>query len=158
MDQTQSARPTTGPSACALAKTAITRLENIPTALIALIARLGIAGIFWQSARTKVDGFTVTENTFFLFAEEYKVPLLPPDIAAYLATIAEHVFPVLLVVGLASRLSAAGLLFMTLVIQIFVYPSAWTTHLLWTSVLIYIIARGPGAWSLDHVIGKRCQG
>ena len=99
----------------------------------------------------------VKENTFFLFREEYKVPLLPPDTTAYLSTIAEHVFPVLLVIGLASRLSALGLLCMTAVIQLFVYPYGWPDHILWAACLLLIIARGPGAISLDHLIWNRVQ-
>src|SRR4029078_7691207 len=83
--------------------------DRIPYSLVALLARFAVAGVFWRSGQTKVEGFfMVKENTFFLFREEYKVPLLPPDTAAYLSTVAEHVFPVLLVIGLASRLSALG--------------------------------------------------
>lgn len=99
----------------------------------------------------------IKDNTFFLFREEYKVPLLPSDLAAYLSTIAEHVFPVLLVVGLASRLSALGLMAMTLVIQLFVYPDGWPEHILWFALLLVIVARGPGAISLDHLIWSRAQ-
>ena len=102
--------------------------ERIPyslVALVALVARVAVASVFWRSGQTKVEGFLhIKDNTFFLFREEYKVPLLPPDLAAYLSTTAEHVFPVLLIVGLASRLSALGLMVMTLVIQLFVYPEA----------------------------------
>jgi len=130
--------------------------ERIPYALVALVARLAVATVFWRSGQTKVDGFFhIKDNTFFLFSEEYKVPLLPPDVAAYATTIAEHVFPVLLVLGLASRLSALALLIMTLVIQLFVYPEAWPTHILWFAPLLLILARGPGALSLDHLIWKR---
>ena len=125
---------------------------------MALVSRFAVASVFWRSGQTKVEGFfRLKDNTFFLFREEYMVPLLPPDLAAYLSTIAEHVFPVLLVVGLASRLSALGLLFMTAVIQIFVYPDGWPEHILWASALLLIIARGPGAISLDHVIWGRVQ-
>lgn len=124
--------------------------ESIPHWFLALIARTSIAAVFWQSGRTKVDGFTIKSQTFALFEHEYKVPLLPPETAAYLATIAEHVFPILLVVGLASRLSAFALLGMTAVIQIFVYPLAWPTHLLWASALLYVVARGPGPVALDR--------
>jgi putative oxidoreductase len=132
--------------------------ERIPYSLVALVARLAVASVFWRSGQTKVEGFLhIKDNTFFLFAEEYKVPLLPPDTAAYLTTIAEHVFPVLLVVGLASRLSALGLMFMTLVIQIFVYPSGWPDHILWFAALLLIVARGPGAISLDHLIWSRAE-
>jgi putative oxidoreductase len=126
--------------------------ERIPESLILLVARLAIANVFWRSGQTKVNGFHIREETFYLFKEEYKVPLLPSDLAAYLATAAEHIFPILLLVGLATRLSALGLLGMTLVIQLFVIPGGWPEHLLWFSVLLLIIARGPGAISLDHVI------
>ena len=131
--------------------------ERIPYSLVALVARLAVASVFWRSGRTKVEGFLqIKDNTFFLFREEYKVPLLP-DHAAYLATIAEHVFPVLLVVGLASRLSALALMAMTLVIQVFVYPDGWPEHTLWFALLLLIAARGPGALSLDHLIWSRAQ-
>lgn len=102
-------------------------------------------------------GFEIREETFFLFREEYKVPLLPPDLAAYLATAAEHVFPVLLVVGLATRLSALGLIVMTAVIQLFVYPDGWPEHILWFAILLTILSRGPGAVSLDQLIWGRAQ-
>jgi len=132
--------------------------ERIPHSLVALVARLAVANVFWRSGQTKVEGFLmIKENTFFLFAEEYKVPLLPPDLAAYLATISEHVFPVLLVLGLASRLSALALLCMTAVIQLFVYPDGWPEHILWAACLLLILARGPGAISLDHLIWNRVQ-
>lgn len=129
--------------------------ERIPYSLIALVTRLAAAGVFWRSGQTKVSGFSIREETFFLFREEYKVPLLPPDLAAYLATAAEHVFPVLLVVGLASRLSALGLLGMTAVIQLFVFPNAWPEHIQWAAMLLLIVARGPGVFSLDHLVWIR---
>ena len=132
--------------------------ERIPYSLVALVARLAVASVFWRSGQTKVEGFLqIKDNTFFLFREEYKVPLLHPDLAAYAATIAEHVLPVLLVVGLASRLSALGLMAMTLVIQLFVYPDGWPEHILWFALLLLIVARGPGALSLDHLIWSRAQ-
>ena len=130
-------------------------LRRIPDSLIALLARFGIAGIFFRSGQTKVDGWEVTDSTFFLFAEEYRVPLLPPEAAAYMATFAEHFFPVLLVIGLASRFSAASLLIMTLVIQIFVYPNLWPDHTLWAAAMVFVLARGPGKISLDHLIARR---
>ena len=128
--------------------------DRIPQSLISAAARLSVATVFWRSGQTKVDGFGLADTTFYLFREEYKVPLLPPDVAAYMATTAEHVFPVLLVVGLASRLSALALLGMTAVIQLFVYPSGWPEHLLWATALLTIIARGPGILSLDHLIWR----
>lgn len=118
--------------------------------LLALGARLSMAGVFLMSGRTKVDGWlSVSENTISLFEEEYKLPLLPHDVAAHLAAYAEHVFPLLLVLGLATRLSAAALLGMTLVIQIFVYPMAWATHLGWATLLLYLVGRGAGTLSMD---------
>jgi putative oxidoreductase len=133
--------------------------ERIPQSFISLVARLAVANVFWTSGQTKVDGFFhISDNTFYLFAEEYKVPLLPPDVAAYMSTIAEHVFPILLLVGLASRLSALALLGMTAVIQIFVYPTGWPEHVLWATALLVIIARGPGALSLDHLFWRNGNG
>ena len=123
-----------------------------------MLKRFAVATVFWRSGQTKVeDLFRIKDNTFFLFREEYKVPLLPPDLAAYMATVAEHVFPVLLVAGLASRLSALGLMVMTLVIQVFVYPEGWPEHILWFALLLLIVARGPGARALDHLIWSRAQ-
>ncbi len=135
--------------------TATNSLEKIPYALIALLARIAVALQFWRSGQTKVDDWQITETTFDLFRDEYQVPLLPPEIAAYLATIQEHLFAVLLAIGLASRLSALGLLAMTLVIQLFVYPGNYPEHLLWGALLVLIIARGPGALSIDHLIRRR---
>ena len=126
--------------------------ERIPHSAVALASRVAVADIFWRSGRTKVNGFSIREETFYLFREEYKVPLLPPDLAAWLSTIGEHVFPVLLVIGLASRLSALALFGMTLVIQLFVVPGGWPEHILWFSLLGLIVARGPGAISLDHLL------
>jgi putative oxidoreductase len=124
--------------------------------LIALAARFAIAGIFLLSGRTKVEGWlTVSDTAIALFADEYKVPLLPPALAAHLATYAEHLFPVLLVLGLSTRLSALALLGMTAVIQIFVYPDAWPTHLSWAALLLYLAGRGAGAVSVDRALGIR---
>ncbi len=125
----------------------------IPEAAIALLMRIGIAVPFFLSGRTKVDGvLTLKDSTFYLFAEEYRVPLLPSDLAAYAATWAEHGLPVLIVLGLLTRPAAFGLLVMTAVIQLFVVPAGWPTHLLWLAPLVYLIARGPGAWSADRML------
>ena len=130
--------------------------QRIPYSLVALLARVAVASVFWRSGQTKVDGFLhIKDNTFFLFREEYRVPLLPPNVAAYLSTAAEHVFPILLIVGLASRLSALGLMAMTLVIQLFVYPDGWPEHILWLALLLLIIARGPGACGLARSRSRR---
>ncbi|MEQ9143386.1 MAG: DoxX family protein [Parvibaculaceae bacterium] len=135
---------------------AIRFAERMPPFVFELAMRLGIAMVFWQSARTKVEGFlTLKQSTFFLFQYEYALPVIPHDLAAYMATYAEHFFPLLIVLGLGARFGAAALLVMTLVIQIFVYPGAWATHLLWASILLYIVARGPGLISIDHLIKRR---
>lgn len=138
-----------------IAANAVQTLEKIPYSAIALLARIAVADVFWRSGQTKVDGWQITDTTFELFREEYRVPLLPPELAAYLATIQEHLFAVLLLVGFASRLSALGLLGMTLVIQLFVYPANYPDHLLWAAALLLIVARGPGALSLDHLLWRR---
>jgi putative oxidoreductase len=135
-------------------KSAAALLERIPHDLITTISRLSIAAVFWQSGQTKVDGWQVTDNAVYLFQTEYKLPLVDPWLAAHLAAFAEHFFPLLLVLGLASRLSALALLAMTLVIEIFVYPDAWPTHGTWAVCFLVIIARGPGRLSLDYLISR----
>jgi putative oxidoreductase len=132
-------------------------LDRIPSWLIGLLIRVGIADVFWRSGQTKVSGWHVTETTIQLFRDEYKVPLISPELAAYLAAIQEHLFSLLLIVGLASRLSAIGLLGMTAVIELFVYPANWPDHLLWTGCLLYVVARGPGAFSVDALIARRVR-
>jgi len=124
--------------------------------LLALAARFGIAGVFWLSGRTKVEGWlTVSDSAVALFADEYQVPLLPPELGAHLAAYAEHLFPILLVLGLSTRASALALLGMTAVIQTFVYPDAWPTHLVWATALLYLAGRGAGRVSLDSVLCLR---
>ncbi len=126
----------------------------LPWTPVGLLLRLAPAVVFWRSGRTKVDGlFSISDSTFYLFREEYSLPVIPPGLAAVLATTAEHVFPILLVLGLMTRLSALALLGMTAVIQIFVYPDAWPTHAIWAACFLAIIARGPGKWSLDRRLG-----
>lgn len=122
--------------------------------LLALATRLGIAAIFFYSGRTKVTGFlTLTDSSYELFRTEYRLPLLPPEIAAHLAAYAEHMFPFLLVLGLFTRYAALALLGMTLVIQVFVYPDAWPTHLSWAALLLYLVGRGAGRLSFDRALG-----
>jgi putative oxidoreductase len=125
----------------------------LPSSFLLLVQRLGIAAVFFQSGRTKVEGiFTIPDTTIELFRSEYALPLLPPELAAYMAAGAEHLFPVLLVLGLFTRLSAAALLGMTLVIQTFVYPDAWPTHLSWAGLMLPLIALGGGRFALDRLI------
>lgn len=123
----------------------------IPESALLLVARLGIAAVFFQSGRTKVEGLlTIKASTYDLFESEYALPLIPSHVAAHLATYAEHVFPILLLLGLFTRTSAFALLAMTTVIEVFVYPDAWPTHLSWAGLLLPLIARGGGNWSLDQ--------
>ncbi|MEQ7156661.1 DoxX family protein [Brevundimonas aurifodinae] len=125
----------------------------VPDWLVGLTARTGIAAVFFLSGRTKVEGvLDVSDTALFLFAEEYRLPLIPSDVAAYLATYAEHLFPILLVLGLFTRVSALALLIMTVVIQVLVYPAAWATHLVWAGLLIYLIRNGAGTLSLDRLL------
>ncbi len=122
--------------------------------LLGLASRVALAGIFWQSGRTKVEGWlTVSPGAIELFRTEYALPFIAPEWAAHLASYAEHLLPVLLVLGLFTRGAALGLLAMTLVIQVFVYPMAWSTHLSWAVLQSYLVARGAGRWSIDRRFG-----
>ena len=140
-----------------IAGQAIARLSSIPDSVISIVARIGAAGVFFRSGQTKVNGFEITDSTYYLFREEYALPVIPPEIAAHLAVFAEHAFPVLLIIGLATRFSALALLGMTAVIQIFVYPGSWPDHAIWAAALLFIAARGPGFASLDHLLFSRKQ-
>lgn len=131
---------------------AVARFEAVPYWLLAIPLRLAVATIFWNSAMTKLANW---ETALSLFAEEYKVPVLPSDLAAHLAVSIELTAPVLLVLGLLTRPTAVVLLGMTAVIEIFVYPLAWPTHLQWAAMLLVLLCRGPGKLSLDHLLGRR---
>lgn len=142
---------------------------RIPHSLVAALARFAVAAVFWNSGQTKVQGLAVnfisgefefgwprlSENAVFLFREEYRLPLIPPEPAALMAAAAEHLFPLLILLGLGTRLSALALLVMTAVIQFFVYPGAYATHATWAALLLYLMARGPGRLSLDAAIARR---
>lgn len=128
-------------------------LERVPVALPALVLRVGVALVFWYSGRTKLP--LGNEMTVLLFEEEYRVPILPAAVAAYVTTLIELVVPWMLILGLGARLGAAIFLAETLVIQIFVYPQSYPSHLLWAGPLLYVLLRGPGAWSVDHQIRRR---
>ncbi|MFV0245502.1 MAG: DoxX family protein [Qingshengfaniella sp.] len=129
-------------------------LSRIPLDVVRLMLRVFPAMVFFTSGRTKVEGvFSIKESTWFLFEHEYALPLIPSSFAAIMATTAEHVLPILLILGLGTRLSTLGLLGITLVIQIFVYPGAWVTHGLWVSALPALITLGPGTLSLDRLLG-----
>jgi putative oxidoreductase len=127
----------------------------LPQALLLLVARVGVASVFFLSGRTKVEGLlTIKSSTYELFSSEYALPLVPSELAAQLATYSEHLLPILLVLGLLTRPAAAALLAMTAVIEIFVYPDAWPTHLSWAGLLLPLVAQGAGAWSLDRLLGR----
>ncbi len=146
-------------------------MGHLPNTLLAFVARFSIAAVFWKSGQTKIEGLAIdivsgtftlgvprlSDNAIFLFREEYKLPLLPPELGATLAALGEHILPILILLGLATRLSALGLLGMTMVIQIFVYPDAYATHGTWAAVLLYLMAHGPGRFSLDAWLAKRCN-
>ena len=143
--------------------------QRIPGSLVAFVARFSIAAVFWNSGQTKVEGFVfnivsgefalgwprLSASALALFEDEYRLPLLSPAVAAPMAALAEHVLPLLLLFGLATRLSALGLLGMTLVIQIFVYPGAYATHGTWAAVMLYLMVGGPGVLSIDHWLARR---
>lgn len=142
---------------------------RIPEDAIKLLARVSLAVTFWASGQTKIEGLVidpigwnvalgvphVSDGAIELFHSEYALPLIDPTFATYLAAFAEHLLPLLLLIGLATRLSAFGLLVMTVVIQVFVYPSAYPTHGLWAALLLYLMARGPGRLSLDELVARR---
>lgn len=144
-------------------------VERIPKTLLAFVARFSIAAVFWKSGQTKVQGFAIdivnpeftlgrprlSDSVVDLFRDEYHLPLVPPEIAATMAATAEHLFPILILFGFATRLSALALLGMTITIQLFVYPDAYPTHGTWVAVLLYLMVHGPGKLSLDHWIAGR---
>jgi len=134
---------------------ASTTAKLVPLSLLLLVQRLGIAAVFFMSGRTKIaegSWLTIGDGAFELFRTDYALPFIPPVPATYAATTAEHLFPVLLVLGLFTRISAGALLVMTAVIEIFVYPDAWPTHLSWAGLLLPLIALGGGKLSLDRVL------
>jgi putative oxidoreductase len=148
--------PSTSPNALQpawnLLRQVLRRLDTVPYALLAIPLRLAVATVFWRSAMAKLANW---DTALALFADEYKVPLLPPDLAAYMAVTIELTTPVLLVLGLLTRPVATVLLGMTAVIQIFVYPNAWPTHIQWTAMLLVLLCRGPGRLSIDHALWQQ---
>lgn len=130
-------------------------LARFPRSIIELMARVAVGAVFFKSGLVKIASW---DTTVSLFAQEYQVPVLPPEIAAYLGTAAELICPVLIVAGLFTRLGAAALLGMTLVIQMFVYPENWAEHLMWATILLYLVTRGAGAISVDRFIARHLFG
>ena len=141
-------RPRSAASPFALYQRAVGLAERIPLSLVQLASRVAVAYVFWNSAQSKLASWPITIQ---LFAMEYRVPVLPPELAAGLAATTELTCAILLFLGLFTRLSALALLGLVTVIQIFVYPSHWGEHLLWASLLLLLLARGAGVISLDHL-------
>lgn len=131
-----------------------TLMDVIPDDLIAIIARISAGTVFWRSAMTKIEGFSIKPSTFYLFENDYRVPVIPPELAAYLATATEITMPLLLWSGFLTRFAATVLLAMTLVIEVFVYPNAFDTHGVWAVSLLYLMKYGPGRISLDHLLQR----
>jgi len=127
-------------------------LDAVPYSLLAIPLRLAVATVFWNSAMTKLSNW---DTAVALFVDEYKVPLIAPEILAYVTVSIELTTPVLLVLGLLTRPTAAILLGMTAVIEIFVYPLAWPTHIQWAAMLLILLCRGPGRLSMDHLLWRR---
>jgi putative oxidoreductase len=126
-------------------------LDRFPLSVLLLVFRFSIGSVFWHAGLTKITSW---QTTIVLFQNEYKVPLLPPELAAYMATTVELTCPVLLVLGLAARLATLPMLAQTLVIEAFVYPENWIEHLTWASMLLLILTRGAGAISIDHWLAR----
>ena len=126
-------------------------LDAVPYWLLALPLRLAIATVFWNSGTAKLANW---DTTLTLFADEYQLPLLPPEMAAYLGAAIELTTPPLLLLGLLTRPVAALLLGMTTIIEVFVYPDAWPTHIQWAAMLLILLCRGPGRLSVDHLIAR----
>ena len=146
-------------------------MARIPESAVALLGRFSVAAVFWKSGQTKVEGLSIdivsgdfelglprlSSSAVDLFRDEYRLPLLSPELAATLAAFGEHALPLLLLIGLGTRFAALGLLGMTAVIQFWVYPSAYPTHGVWAAVLLWLMVRGPGVVSLDHLWAGRLQ-
>ena len=130
-------------------------LGHLPYWLPAFVGRVAVGLVFWNSGQTKAEGwnpFALTDNAIALFADEYSLPLLSPELAATLASLGEHLLPVLLILGLATRFAALGLLGMTLIIEIFVYPDAYVVHGTWAAILLMLIRGGGGKASFDYLL------
>jgi putative oxidoreductase len=129
----------------------IAMLDRFPLSILQLMFRIAIAAVFWSSGLTKIASW---DTTIALFRNEYMVPLLPPELAAVMSATFELSCSALIVVGLATRLATLPLLGMTFVIEVFVYPEYWSMHLMWATVLLFLLTKGPGAFSLDHYAGR----
>ncbi len=133
------------------ARAVLAWLDQFPLAILQLAMRVGVGAVYWNAGLTKIASW---QTTVVLFRDEYRVPLLPPELAAYMATAVELTCPILLFLGLAARLATLPMLAQALVIQVFVYPEDWIEHLTWASMLLFILTRGPAANSLDRFFAR----
>lgn len=173
MTPESASRPTAGaavrPRLDRLVTTVHALMAHIPESAIALLGRFSVAAVFWKSGQTKIEGLAIdivsgsvelglprlSSAAVELFRDEYQLPLISPELGASLAALGEHVLPLLLLLGLGTRFAALGLLVMTAVIQLLVYPAAYPTHGVWAAVLLWLMVRGPGVVSLDHLVAAR---
>lgn len=175
MTPESASRPTAGAGAAVrprldtLVTTAHALMARIPESAIALLGRFSVAAVFWNSGQTKIEGLAIdivsgsvelglprlSSSAVDLFRDEYQLPLISPGLGATLAALGEHVLPLMLMLGLGTRFAALGLLVMTAVIQLLVYPAAYPTHGVWAAVLLWLMVRGPGVVSLDHLVAGR---
>ena len=149
-----------------LANKPLSLLKLLPEDVVALTARFAIASVFWRSAQTKINGwdflgqswqfFNLNSSTLMLFEYEYDLPIIAPELAAYLGTFVEFFVSIAIFLGFMTRISAVVFLGLTATIQFMVYPDAWPTHILWAAILLYIIKHGAGKVSLDNmIVGRR---
>lgn len=167
-ENSRPARSDPGLSITGLVQRYVCLCQRIPLSLVAFVARFSIAAVFWKSGETKIQGLAIdivsgefslgwprlSDSALNLFRDEYRLPFVAPEIAAPMAAFAEHFFPLMLLLGLATRMSALALLGMTLTIQLFVYPDAYATHGTWAAVLLYLMLQGPGKLSVDHWLAR----
>jgi putative oxidoreductase len=152
---TMSTSPAAPAAPRALARRLLDWLDSTPYTVLAIPLRLAVATVFWNSAQSHLANW---DTTLYLFENDYALPLLPPNLAAIMAVSIEVTTPILLVLGLLTRPTALVLLGMTTVIEVFVYPQAWPTHIQWAAMLLVLLVRGPGKISLDWLVRRKVLG
>jgi putative oxidoreductase len=140
---------------------------KLPEDIVLVAGRMAMFSVFWRSVQTKITGwevfgqslqfFNISGSTVMLFQYEYQLALLSPTAAAYAGTFAEFFFALMLLFGLGTRLAALGLLGVTAVIQLLVFPEAWPTHILWLAILLYLLQHGGGRFALDNVLRGKAE-
>jgi len=145
----QTVAPSLLSQAARLTNDLIAWIERFPQSILQLTFRISIGSVFWNAGLTKIASW---QTTLLLFRDEYRVPLLPPELSAYSATAIELTCPILLFAGFATRLAVLPMIAQALVIEIFVYPEDWIEHLTWVSMLLFLLTRGAGMVSVDHLV------